>query len=216
MGPQPPDRVAETAARLQATFGRVNSPMLIVDDERWYVVANAAAHGLLDVAPDEIPWRRLDEFTAHEDRARLADRWDAFLVGGGMEGRFHISTGTGNPLPVEFGATANVLPGRHLLVVMPPAGDGPVLHDGPWVRLVAPNPEQEPLTAREHEVMSLVATGLQGGEIAAALFVSPETVKSHVQHAMAKLGAHTRAHAVAIALSTGQIEMAQGQGSDDA
>lgn len=51
------------------------------------------------------------------------------------------------------------------------------------------------------------SAGLQGGEIAAALVVSPETVKSHVQHAMTKLGAHTRAHAVAIALSTGQIEM---------
>jgi hypothetical protein len=35
--------------------------------------------------------------------------------------------------------------------------------------------------------------------------VSPETIKSHVQNAMTKLGAHTRAHAVAIALVTGKI-----------
>ena len=53
--------------------------------------------------------------------------------------------------------------------------------------------------------MTLVASGLQSGDIAERLFLSPETVKSHVHNAMGKLGAHTRAHAVAIALVTGQI-----------
>jgi DNA-binding CsgD family transcriptional regulator len=41
--------------------------------------------------------------------------------------------------------------------------------------------------------------------MAELLFLSPETVKSHVHNAMGKLGVHTRAHAVAIALVTGQI-----------
>jgi DNA-binding CsgD family transcriptional regulator len=41
--------------------------------------------------------------------------------------------------------------------------------------------------------------------MAERLCVSPETIKSHVQNAMGKLGAHTRAHAVAIALVSGQI-----------
>ena len=45
-----------------------------------------------------------------------------------------------------------------------------------------------------------MAGGLTGGQIAQQLVVSPETIKSHVQNAMTKLGAHTRAHAVAIAL----------------
>lgn len=53
--------------------------------------------------------------------------------------------------------------------------------------------------------MTLVASGLQSGEMAERLFLSPETVKSHVQNAMGKLGSRTRAHAVAIALVTGQI-----------
>ena len=61
------------------------------------------------------------------------------------------------------------------------------------------------LTEREREVLSLVAAGLQGGAIAQRLYVSPETVKSHVQNAMTKLGARTRAQAVAIALTTGYI-----------
>lgn len=61
------------------------------------------------------------------------------------------------------------------------------------------------LTEREREVMTLVASGLQTGDIAERLFLAPETVKSHVQNAMGKLGAHTRAHAVAIALIRAQI-----------
>ena len=61
------------------------------------------------------------------------------------------------------------------------------------------------LTEREREVMTLVAIGLQNRDMAERLFLSPETVKSHVRNAMTKLGSKTRAHAVAIALVTGQI-----------
>ena len=61
------------------------------------------------------------------------------------------------------------------------------------------------LTKREREVMTLIAAGGHSEDVADELFVSAETVKSHVQNALSKLGAHTRAHAVAIALVTGQI-----------
>jgi DNA-binding NarL/FixJ family response regulator len=53
--------------------------------------------------------------------------------------------------------------------------------------------------------MTLVAHGGQGDDMAERLCVSPETIKTHAQNAMHKLGAHTRAHAVGIALVTGQI-----------
>ena len=46
---------------------------------------------------------------------------------------------------------------------------------------------------------------LRAGKWARDLFLSPETVNSHAHNAMVKLGARTRAHAVAIALVTGQI-----------
>jgi DNA-binding CsgD family transcriptional regulator len=65
----------------------------------------------------------------------------------------------------------------------------------------------DPLTQREREVMTLVASGLRSGDIAERLVLSPETIKSHVRNAMTKLGARTRAHAVAIALATGQIAL---------
>jgi DNA-binding CsgD family transcriptional regulator len=66
--------------------------------------------------------------------------------------------------------------------------------------------QQLPLTPREREVLELVAGGLRGAEIAQQLVLSPETIKSHVQNAMTKLGANTRAHAVAIALRAGQVD----------
>jgi DNA-binding NarL/FixJ family response regulator len=54
-------------------------------------------------------------------------------------------------------------------------------------------------------VLGLIAGGLQSGGIAERLVLSTDTIKTHAENAMAKLGAHTRAHAVALALSTGQI-----------
>jgi DNA-binding CsgD family transcriptional regulator len=61
------------------------------------------------------------------------------------------------------------------------------------------------LTAREREILGLLATGLSGAEIAAQLVLSPETVRTHVRNAMAKLGASTRSQAVAIALRRSEI-----------
>jgi DNA-binding NarL/FixJ family response regulator len=57
--------------------------------------------------------------------------------------------------------------------------------------------EQEP-TAREIEVLQLVSEGLVNREIGNRLFLSEETVKSHVRHLLAKLQARSRAHAVAV------------------
>jgi DNA-binding NarL/FixJ family response regulator len=57
--------------------------------------------------------------------------------------------------------------------------------------------EQEP-TMREIEVLQLISDGLVNREIGQRLFLSEETVKSHVRHLLAKLQARSRAHAVAI------------------
>jgi DNA-binding NarL/FixJ family response regulator len=54
------------------------------------------------------------------------------------------------------------------------------------------------LSARELEVLELLADGLNGQMIAERLFLSPETVRTHVRNATSKLGAHTRVQAVAI------------------
>jgi DNA-binding NarL/FixJ family response regulator len=55
------------------------------------------------------------------------------------------------------------------------------------------------LTGRELEVLGLLADGLDQGEIARRLVISPRTVGTHIEHILAKLGVHSRAEAVALA-----------------
>jgi DNA-binding NarL/FixJ family response regulator len=61
------------------------------------------------------------------------------------------------------------------------------------------------LSPREREILGLLAQGLSGEEAAKQLFLSSETVRTHVRNGMSKLGAATRAHAVALALQRGEI-----------
>jgi DNA-binding NarL/FixJ family response regulator len=56
------------------------------------------------------------------------------------------------------------------------------------------------LTAREREILQLLADGMSNAEVAGRLFISEETVKSHVRHILTKLEADTRTQAVGIAL----------------
>jgi DNA-binding NarL/FixJ family response regulator len=63
---------------------------------------------------------------------------------------------------------------------------------------------QEP-TMREVEVLQLISDGLVNREIGTRLFLSEETVKSHVRHLLAKLQARSRAHAVAVGFRRGII-----------
>lgn len=62
------------------------------------------------------------------------------------------------------------------------------------------------LSGREREVLGLLANGLSNPDIAARLFISPETVRTHVRNAMAKLEADTRTQAVAVALRYALID----------
>jgi DNA-binding NarL/FixJ family response regulator len=64
---------------------------------------------------------------------------------------------------------------------------------------------QKALSKREREIMDLLAQGLTGEQVAERLFLSPETIKTHIRNAMAKLEANTRVHAIAIALREGFI-----------
>lgn len=61
------------------------------------------------------------------------------------------------------------------------------------------------LTTREHEVFLLIAQGLSNPEIAAQLFLSEATVKTHVGHILSKLGARDRVQIVVIAYETGAV-----------
>jgi DNA-binding NarL/FixJ family response regulator len=69
---------------------------------------------------------------------------------------------------------------------------------------------QRMLSKREREIMDLLAQGLTGEQVAERLYLSPETIKTHIRNAMNKLEAHTRVHAIAIALRKGFISAPDG------
>jgi len=66
--------------------------------------------------------------------------------------------------------------------------------------------ESDLLTGREREILQLLADGMSNADVAQRLFISQETVKSHVRHILTKLEADTRTHAVAIALRESIID----------
>ena len=76
-------------------------------------------------------------------------------------------------------------------------------HFGSAAPAAEPHPRLGDLTEREREMLSWVATGMSNAEIADALVVSPDTVRTHVSRAMVKLGARDRAQLVVFAIRSG-------------
>ena len=68
-----------------------------------------------------------------------------------------------------------------------------------------PHPQLGQLTEREKELVGWVATGMSNDEIAARLFLSPATVRTHVSRAMVKLHARDRAQLVVFAYQSGLV-----------
>ncbi|WP_369225598.1 response regulator [Streptomyces sp. R39] len=113
---------------------------------------------------------------------------------------------------IEAGATGYLLkdaPREELFTAVRAAAQGrTVLSPAVASRLVsavrAPGaPGNGPLSAREREVLALVARGTSNREIARELFISEATVKTHLTHLYAKLGVNDRAAAVATAYQRG-------------
>jgi DNA-binding NarL/FixJ family response regulator len=77
--------------------------------------------------------------------------------------------------------------------------------DAPSARRGDLEPIEEPLTAREVEVLALLAEGLPNKAIAARLAISDQTVKFHVAAIIGKLGVSNRTEAVRVALRRGLI-----------
>jgi len=113
---------------------------------------------------------------------------------------------------IEAGATGYLLkdaPRDELFTAVRAAAEGrTVLSPAVASRLVSAvrspqSPGNEPLSAREREVLALVAKGTSNREIARELFISEATVKTHLTHLYGKLGVKDRAAAVAVAYDRG-------------
>jgi len=72
---------------------------------------------------------------------------------------------------------------------------------------LADHAAEDDLSPREIDVLRLIASGNSNKEIAARLLITEETVKNHVTHILAKLGANDRTHAVTTAIKRGFIQL---------
>jgi DNA-binding CsgD family transcriptional regulator len=180
------------------SFWRSLVPMVIADDERRYVAANQAACLLLRLPEEEVLQLRIDDLTPAENRAQVGPLWGTFIRDGTQQGTFELLMPDGHRVEVEYSATASVAPGRHLSILMFPPGRSD--------RIAGSRPSSV-LSAREREVLALIAMGESSARIAATLHVSPSTVETHVRHCLEKLGARNRAHAIALGLRDGEISI---------
>jgi DNA-binding CsgD family transcriptional regulator len=172
-------------------------PMLVADDDRQYLAANRACCLLLRLPEHEVIRYRHDNLLTPERLAQIDKRWKLFLEQGTLTGTSDLLLPDGTVLSVDFGGVANVLPGRHLSVFLPAGWDTEAVANA------SARPVQSEITEREQEILRLVAMGEPVEEIADRLFLSPHTVRTHIRNARLKLGAKSRAHAIALAFGAG-------------
>ncbi|HWT95325.1 MAG TPA: LuxR C-terminal-related transcriptional regulator [Solirubrobacteraceae bacterium] len=179
-------------------FQRSPRPMVVADDERRCVDANQAAVAMLRVGRRELLTLRVDDLAAPDQRDTLDDTWRRFLSAGTLTSVCELHLPGGRRLQVDVSAVAHVGPHRHMGICVPVRGSASA------GELVVASGS---LSAREREVMRMVAHGADGPEIAEALVLSPATVRTHVNNAMRKLGARTRAHAITLAIRRGDVDL---------
>ena len=110
---------------------------------------------------------------------------------------------------LESGAKGYILkeaPHQTLLRAIEKVASGEGYVDPALMPALLTREREEMLTQREREILQLLADGMSNADVAARLYISQETVKSHVRHILAKLEADTRTHAVAIALRDAIID----------
>ena len=184
--------------------------LIVVDDECTCVQASLGACRMLGVSRERVLGRRLVELLEPGSRERLEYVWRAFRAGGGHAGPFAVDSPAASVSELSVSVTPSVLPSRHLVVLEPApvrsadeVSDGLAIVDDPGAVRARRRPTGP--TPRECQVLDLLAEGATDEQIASQLELSPATVQTHVRNAKAKLGARTRAQAVALALRRGLI-----------
>ncbi len=103
--------------RFAAVFDHALDAILIADDAARYVSVNRAACELLGYTREELLERGVSDITPESQRALVPQAWHEFLKCGTMTGEYSVRKRTGEIIPVEFRAVANILPGEHLSVL---------------------------------------------------------------------------------------------------
>jgi PAS domain S-box-containing protein len=177
-------------------FDAAPDAMALLDDQGRIVHANRIAADVLGLSQRELPGIAIARFAAPELQADALELWERFKRDGRATGTGALLAADGIRRTLEFHASTDYVPGRHLVI-------GRLQEGGRH----SPATEEAALTPRQRDVLTMLASGLNGPEVAARLYLSPATVRTHVQNAMGAMGARTRAQAVAEALIRGEIEL---------
>jgi PAS domain S-box-containing protein len=193
---------------LGVLFDRAGTPMLLADDSRRCLDANPAACELLGLSRSEILERRIDDLLAAETAADVDALWDAFLRVGTQGGKVTLRTRAGYEREGTYSATANIEPGVHLSIFVAHVAEVPTVDEPATHRAkVHGGDSGQTLTPRQREVVTMLALGLTGEQIAERLVLSPETIRIHIRNARARLGARTRPQMIALALQAGELDV---------
>jgi DNA-binding CsgD family transcriptional regulator len=191
--------MSEGWAGLFATaFKGSRNAMVLVDDERRHVEVNGAYLALTRYPRTALIGRPLWEIVLGGPVYSEAE-WKAELARGDFTGEGSLLDADGGSVSVQFAAHTEVVTGRRLVLCV-------ALSTSRWgcrFRRDVRGGEDGPLSARELEIVHLIAEGQTGPEIAEQLRISHETVRTHVRNAMTKLGARSRAQLVAKSLGDG-------------
>lgn len=189
---------------MESIFATAFDAVAVLDDQRRFTVVNQTAPTLLGASRTEILGRPLDDFTPPAAHGQLQRLWAELRTRGTLEGRYSLLRGDGLHTVVDFRARWAIAPGRHLLVARETTR-GEVTRGEVTVEATHEPAHGRGLTDRELEILKHVSTGRSNREIAAALYLSPATVKIHLERIYAKLDVNNRAEAVATALRDGLI-----------
>jgi DNA-binding CsgD family transcriptional regulator len=182
-------------------FKQSRNAMVLLDSMRRHVDANGAYLKLLGYRRGEIIDRPIYRFVVGGPLVSSAE-WKAKLVTRNFTGEGELMCADRSRVAVQWAASTEVVTGRQLVLFV-------ALSTSRWGarfrRTMTPEKELAPLSAREQEVVRLVAHGNTGPEIADELRITHDTVRTHARNAMGKVGARSRAHLVAKALGEGLV-----------
>jgi PAS domain S-box-containing protein len=195
-------------------FEQSHIPMALVDRNRRYVAVNDAALELFQYPRDVVIGELAGRTSVDVDPATSAAEWAQLLRAGEFYGERVVEHAAGNLIHVSYAAHATMVGGEWMALLVTLSAhlepDGAELIGTIEPRAAAAKADAKTkrsvLTPREREVVRRVALGASTRQIAADMFLSPATVRSHVRNAMVKTGAHTRAQLVAIVLGEGLVD----------
>jgi len=182
-------------------FDQSRIPMALLDRERRYVKVNDALINFYEYPRAELLGSVADSMVV--DAGGIDTRWEQLMRTNQLYGERVIAHANGSQLQVAYAAHSMTLGERWLALVVTlsarfQSGGPELIGAAPIERLRGAG---STLTAREREVVRLLALGSTTRQVAAGLSLSPETIRSHVRNAMAKTGARTRAQLVALMLA---------------